>query len=170
MATEARRKKFIELIHQANTRKGVNAQILTNEKYDLIIKLLQQISVDGAKKPKDYKLQTRYQLLDIQGSFYLKKKGTELKYVRLEEVFDIIHSSHIETGHGGRNVLLKDLSKKFANISREQVMFFIQLCEECHLKKSKVRKSIVVKPIVSNEMNSRCQVSCKSVVARKWET
>ncbi|XP_045118078.1 KRAB-A domain-containing protein 2-like [Portunus trituberculatus] len=34
----------------------------------------------------------------------------------------------------------------------------VKFCEECQLKKSSVRKSVVVKPILSNSMNSRCQV------------
>ena len=36
---------------------------------------------------------------------------------------------------------------------------FYHNSEECQLKKSSVRKSVVVKPIVSNSMNSRAQVS-----------
>ena len=34
----------------------------------------------------------------------------------------------------------------------------IDMCESCQLKKSKVRKSLVVRSIVSNDMNSRRQI------------
>lgn len=76
----------------------------------------------------------------------------------IDDLFDTIHTAHVATGHGGRNVLYDNLSKKYANVSQEQIMMFLQLCEECQLKKSKVRKSVVVKPIISTEMNERCQV------------
>ena len=32
------------------------------------------------------------------------------------------------------------------------------VCNPCQLKKSKVKKSIVVKPIISDDFNRRCQV------------
>ena len=35
---------------------------------------------------------------------------------------------------------------------------YLDLCETCHLKISIVKKSLVVKPIISTSMNSRCQV------------
>lgn len=37
-------------------------------------------------------------------------------------------------------------------------MDYLGLCEECQKKKSKTSKHIVVKPIISNDMNSRCQM------------
>ena len=48
--------------------------------------------------------------------------------------------------------------KKYANITKELLQLFTVLCEDCQLKKRKVRKSLVVKPIVSSDFNSRCQV------------
>jgi IS30 family transposase len=33
----------------------------------------------------------------------------------------------------------------------------VNLCEACHLKRAKVKKGIVVKPILSQDHNSRCQ-------------
>ena len=48
--------------------------------------------------------------------------------------------------------------RRQANITKEVTRIYVDLCETCALKKRKVRKSIVVKPIISNIMNSRCQV------------
>lgn len=55
--------------------------------------------------------------------------------------------------------MCKATSEKYANISCAQITLYLQLCEECQLKKSSVRKSVVVKPIISNNINSRYQVS-----------
>ena len=37
-------------------------------------------------------------------------------------------------------------------------MQFIHLCQTCQLKSKKARKHLVVKPIVSNDFNHRCQM------------
>jgi hypothetical protein len=52
----------------------------------------------------------------------------------------------------------KKLSTVYANITREQIADFLDLCETCQLKMPAARKSIVVKPMVSKQMNYRCQV------------
>ena len=89
----------------------------------------------------------------------LQKKGTQLRFVCVEDMFDVLQAIHRTTGHGGRTAMCKATSEKSANISRAQITLYLQLCEECQLKKSSVRKSVVVKPIISNSMNSRAQVS-----------
>jgi hypothetical protein len=53
----------------------------------------------------------------------------------------------------------KEANKKYANVSIEALELFKELCEECQLKKRKLAsKGLVVKPIVSKEFNSRCQM------------
>ncbi|XP_068236851.1 KRAB-A domain-containing protein 2-like [Palaemon carinicauda] len=65
---------------------------------------------------------------------------------------------HRTIGHGGRTSMYKATKEKYANIPRDQITLFLQYCEECQLKKSSVRKCMVLKPIVSNNRNSRAQV------------
>lgn len=50
------------------------------------------------------------------------------------------------------------LKTKYCNISRGIIDTYLSLCEQCQLKKKVKRKGLVVKPILTNEMNSRCQV------------
>ena len=52
----------------------------------------------------------------------------------------------------------KKTSEQYANITKKNINTCLHLCEICQLKKSKFRKSIVVKPIISDNWNSRCQV------------
>eukprot|EP00102_Acyrthosiphon_pisum_P013080 XP_008182495.1 PREDICTED: KRAB-A domain-containing protein 2-like [Acyrthosiphon pisum] len=54
-------------------------------------------------------------------------------YVKNEELYDIMYEAHIKIGHGG-------------------------LCVQCQTKQKVPKKGIVVKPIISRELNSRCQV------------
>ena len=44
---------------------------------------------------------------------------TPLYYVPIEDMFDVIKHAHISTGHGGRDRMLKHLSLKYANITRD---------------------------------------------------
>ena len=64
---------------------------------------------------------------------------------------------HIYLQDTGLGTLLTT-KQKYANITKEIIQIYVNLCESCNLKKSKIRKSLVVKPILSSEMNSRCQV------------
>ena len=55
--------------------------------------------------------------------------------------------------------MIKEAKKKYANVSKEALELFKELCEECQLKKRKLAsKGLVVKPIVSKEFNSRGQM------------
>lgn len=74
-----------------------------------------------------------------------------------EEIFTVIHEAHLSIGHGGRNRILKELKKKYKNITTEVVMIYLNLCESCK-KKSKVPQKGIARSMVFQEMNSRCQV------------
>ena len=47
--------------------------------------------------------------------------------MHIEETFDVIKRSHIATGHGGRARMVKELGKKYANVTRDS----IEIC--CYL-------------------------------------
>jgi hypothetical protein len=81
-------------------------------------------------------------------------------YVCLEDMFKVVQKNHIATGHGGRDKMIKEANKKYANVSIEALELFKDLCEECQLKKRKLTsEGLVVKPIVSKELNSRGQMA-----------
>lgn len=72
-----RRQKFIEKVNGLIEQKGKNSIILSEEKFDQIVQALQRITSSGAKNSKDYRIQTRFQLLEIDGNYQLIKNGTE---------------------------------------------------------------------------------------------
>lgn len=51
-----------------------------------------------------------------------------------------------------------ELKRKYCNITRQIIEIYLLLCKQCQLKQKVLRKGLVVKPILTNEMNSRCQV------------
>ena len=90
-----------------------------------------------------------------------RKSPTEspIYFVTLEETYDVIKSAHLATGHGGRDRMIKELEKKFANVHRESIELFKSFCKVCQEKtKRQKTKGVVVRPILSNEFSSRGQV------------
>ena len=67
-------------------------------------------------------------------------------------------ASHMAIGHGGRSRMIKELQKKYRNITCEQIMIYLNLCETCQRKSSMKKKGLVIPPMISNKMNSRCQI------------
>lgn len=91
-----------------------------------------------------------------------KRKSTAdppIFYVTIEETFDVIRTAHLDTGHGGRDRMLKELNQKFANVHRESVELFKSFCKVCQEKtKRQKTKGVVVRPILSSDFSSRGQV------------
>lgn len=50
-----------------------------------------------------------------------------------------------------------ELKKKYCNVT-QIINLFLSLCEQCQLKKKIPKHGLVVQPILSDYMNSRCQV------------
>ena len=88
----------------------------------------------------------------------LKERGTDRIHVSVDDIFDVINTEHLSSGHGARDVTHDKVSELYANVTKEFVQLYVDYCETCLLKKNKVRKGLVVKSIVSNTLNSRCQV------------
>ena len=136
---------------------------LTTEKYYQILHRLIELENNVEKKThKDYRMLNKFVLMEfnVEGEVIKKltKRGTQLRYVIIEELFNVIHTSHLETGHAGRDIMHLKIGEKYANVTKEQIQVYLGLCETCQLKKRKVRKSLVVKPLISSNLNSRCQV------------
>ena len=81
----------------------------------------------------------------------LVKPGTTSRYATFESLFDIIKEVHEEgLKHGCRDILNKKWQTMYANISVKQIQAFVDCCEVCQVKKSRMKKGVVVKPIVTS--------------------
>jgi len=79
-------------------------------------------------------------------------------YVKNEELFDIIHSTHTAIGHGGRDRMMVELKLKYCNITKETIMIYLNLCSDCHKKSSNPKRGLVSKLILHSAYNSRAQL------------
>lgn len=103
----------------------------------------------------------RFDVIETGGIKKLIAKSTtdDIRYfLTIDEIFDAIDAAHRAIGHGGRDRLMSETSKKYANITKEMINLFLSMCECCQMKRTKKKKGLVSKPILHHEMNSRCQV------------
>ena len=87
-----------------------------------------------------------------------RQKGTIKRFLCSDELFDAIHAAHSSTGRGARNITHHKTHEFYASVTKEVIQMYINLCEPGNLKTSKVCRSLVVKPIISTDINSRYQV------------
>ena len=135
---------------------------LSSEKYNEIVSRLMDIEKITKKTAADYRMLKSFKLVwlnfDGKRTPMLYKCETNLRFVSTHEMFDIIHSIHLESGHASRDIMHKKAKCQYANITKEHINIYRSLCESCQLKKNKVQKSLVVRPILSKAWNSRYQV------------
>ena len=63
------------------------------------------------------------------------EKAEILYYVTFDELFNVIHEAHIAVGHGGRTRLIKELNRKYKNVTVEPIVTYLKLCETRQKKK-----------------------------------
>lgn len=160
---EDNRKRFTDQLMVIANGKG-SAFLMTEEKYQLTLGRLKSAQDQKTEKSRgDYRLLDRFKILKVGEIEKLveqqKSPGDPIRYViPIEQMYDKLLEKHVSTGHGGRDRMEKELSAHYCCITREALILFLSLCEPCQLKRKQAKKSLVVKPIISNSMNSRAQV------------
>ncbi|KAI6655721.1 KRAB-A domain-containing protein 2-like [Oopsacas minuta] len=75
---------------------------------------------------------------------------TQLYYSTIEDSYDVLRRAHTATGHGEQDRMLKELSKKYVNMTYKAVEFYQSHCEECQKKRTRpLTKGVVVNPILT---------------------
>lgn len=156
------RSVFYEKYSEMLRNKNVNNSSLTKIKYDEFVNIKQAKIKKNGKTSCEHKLLKKSDVINIMDEEILIVPINEDKiikyFVHNDELYTIIHASNISIGHGGRNRLERELQEKYKNITRDSIMLYLNLCKTCQKKGSTVKKGLVVKPVVSTEMNARCQV------------
>ena len=88
----------------------------------------------------------RYEILqcgDVEKLIQKRSRPDEppLYYVCIEDTFDVIKRAHVATGHGGRDRMMKELQRKYANITSKSLELYKSLCEECQKKRKSSPRS-----------------------------
>jgi hypothetical protein len=151
---------FIQKIKQIRNNKSYN--LINKVKYDTLINEVKSAKVSKSKSSLDYRRLKRFDIITLGNTEKLitplDDSNEFLYFIPIEEMYGVLDTTHKAIGHGGRDKMFKELSKKYKNITLDVITSFISLCKTCQLKKPKARKKITVQPILSKELNSRGQV------------
>ncbi|XP_018330198.1 KRAB-A domain-containing protein 2-like [Agrilus planipennis] len=156
--------RFDNRLNHILTTKNQNSQIFTRAVYlNKVEKVKQSKAKQAGKQPQDYHRLRTYDVTSVGNEERLIvpiKEGDSMTkyYVYTEEIFQILHETHLAIGHGGRNRMEKELSNKYKNITREIIVIYLNLCKVCQKRMNVSKKDFEVDPTVSSEMNSRCQI------------
>jgi len=71
-------------------------------------------------------------------NFPVTADGKILFYANDDELYEILKTTHESIGHGGRDRMISELSRKYKNITWCDVEVFLQLCEPCQQKQKGV--------------------------------
>jgi hypothetical protein len=71
----------------------------------------------------------------VQRAKVLVKRDTRLRVVTLDRLYDTIQAAHLACGHGGRDSTYAHIQHRYANVTKEQISAFVELCDQCRNKK-----------------------------------
>ena len=122
---EGMKEKFYEIFEKRMEGKGANNQVFRKERYEHLVSDISDIkNVRRKKEARDYSLSKPY---DGKLVYPVVEGSTTIRhYVTKEEIFDILNEAHIDTGHGGRNRMYKEVQKKYKNITQEHIFFVFE--------------------------------------------
>ena len=100
--------------------------------------------VESAKQARkktilQYRRLKRYDVLrvgDVKKLIMPLSDNMNVRYYVTDELFDVIKSAHRECGHGDRDRTLKVLRNKYANVTKECINIYLDLCVPCQKKNS----------------------------------
>ena len=133
---------FDTQILQLKASQGKNTQMLDSDEYRKIISRLNLLSrTPETRTPRDYFLMERLVKPDSTGK-------PRRRYITTEELYETIKKVHCQKKHTGRDLGYKALQPKFANVTKIQVQTYVNCCANCQVKKTRMKKSIVVKVFI----------------------
>nr|XP_027777949.2 SCAN domain-containing protein 3 [Marmota flaviventris] len=158
--SENMRKRFFRNLAMLLENKSNNTKIFSKAKYCQLIREVKEAKAKAKKESVDYRRLARFDVNLVHGKEKLIEaiNGETDKiryYLHSEDLFDILHDTHLSIGHGGRTRMEKELQAKYKNITKEVIMLYLTLCKPCQQKNSKLKKVLTSK---IKEVNSRCQV------------
>lgn len=149
-----RKELFLEQILRLESEKDSHYMAMTREVYNSILAEVEHAKSALKKTPVHHRRLKRFNVLKICETKILVSRSEPQKYyLPVEEIFDVIEDAHVALGHGGRDRVKNETSKKYANVTTEMINVFLSTCESCDHKKRKKRNNLVSKSILKEEVD-----------------
>ena len=158
---------FMEKISEILSSQSKNNKMITDEGYQNIIRKLKLLNEkpmgyqSQLESKNDYRLLKTHEILIVENDGVIHERlvkpvdGKKLRYVTLENIFDILLDHHQKSGHGKRDIMYAEIKDLYANLTQKHCQTLVECCEQCQKNKLRPKKGIVVKP---EDMNKRCQI------------
>ncbi|KAK3924089.1 KRAB-A domain-containing protein 2 [Frankliniella fusca] len=150
---------------QIKALKGSNSKLLKHEQYKRTIEEVKDANARKKKKTSmDYRRLDKYAVVEADSVERLSEPMTAGEtvmkfYVHADELYDVCREVHLQTGHGGRNMMeAYTITEKYANISQKVHQTSKNHCGQCLSTEPTQRRGVSVRPIVQKEMNARVQI------------
>ncbi|XP_067139407.1 SCAN domain-containing protein 3-like isoform X2 [Centruroides vittatus] len=162
------KEEFLKRIIQIDKheKKEDHYNVMTKESYDKLMDEIEEAQLAEKKTQKQHRRLNRFKVINICGTRKLVTRKEPMRYyLYVDEIFDIVEATHVAIGHGGRDRLKIETSRKYANITKEMINIFLSMCKICQRKKSMKKMGLVSKPLLcfckkkGNLCNSKCHVS-----------
>ncbi|XP_071053668.1 KRAB-A domain-containing protein 2-like [Onthophagus taurus] len=140
---ELHKQRFYEQLYERRKDVADNNRGLTREKYSSLIEEVKVAKAAKKKSPRMHWLLKHYDVLSVQG---------------VEKLIVPLNNDLVDVCHGGRDRMMKKTKEKYKNIVRTEILLFINLCAPCQMKQKREKNGIISKPMIFNDLNSRCQV------------
>jgi hypothetical protein len=109
---------------------------MTRDTYGKLLSEVEEAKSAVKKTSFQYRRLKSIDVLKIGEVKKLIANGETVRYfLQAEEIFDVIESAHVAIGHGGRDRLKKEVSRKYANVTIEMINIFLSMCETCQKEK-----------------------------------
>lgn len=122
------------------------------EKYNCLVRELKKLKLKYAsgetKTPEDYWFLQQYNIVIMESREWLVKPSPRknvakfLKYVIVEDLFDVLHEAHQSTDHGTFDEMLVLLSNRYYNVSSEAVKTYMKLCQYCTNRNTMIQETL----------------------------
>lgn len=171
-STMSRERFTVKLEEFLGSQGGKNSRVMTDEDHAAAVSFITSSATSRAEpqESKHRRWLRNLAVADYGEITKLVRKSSNLEVVKKSEIFDRINDIHIALGHAGRDKLVAEINKKYFNISYKVVNAYLATCTTCDEKRSRPRKGIVVKPILTDDINSRAQVDLISYESEKDES
>ncbi|KAI1717602.1 KRAB-A domain-containing protein 2 [Ditylenchus destructor] len=135
------RANYLQRMTELYRKKTSNSVLMDRQEYHARLERLMAL-----ENPSIHKTAADYRILrtsevsmqaDVNGiqTPKLIKRNTNLLYLPIEEMYDTIHSAHIQLKHAGRNRIQRFFRNRYCNITKDCIMAYLSTCQNCPRRK-----------------------------------
>jgi hypothetical protein len=132
---------FMEKLLTLETDKESHYSVITRDSYCKILVKVEEAKSAVKKTFLEYRRLKSFDVFEIEVKKLITKDETMRHFLPAKEIFDVIESAHVATGHGGWDRLKKEVSRKYATITTEMINIFYGCVKRANKRKVRRREA-----------------------------